>query len=227
MRRRRAHPRRHRRPWLPRGSRARALIVDVGVATRVRRHLRPVDRQHRDRRQTAVRTQRQHLAEQAGQRVLMAHDEPRDRRVIGPLLRRQHAERHILDTRPLDHPRGPDPPRVGVEQDRNHDRRVIGRPTAPVPAVGGTHRTPRGPSQPRRRGRPGKMALRQPLPHIWRHHTRRSAVPCPDRLKPAGRHPDYATASVQCSSVGGSAAEDGPRRPTVVSGGELGHSSRR
>jgi hypothetical protein len=34
-------------------------------------------------------------------RVLVALDEARDRGVIGPLLRRDHAERDILLTRPL------------------------------------------------------------------------------------------------------------------------------
>jgi hypothetical protein len=113
------------------------LVIDVGVAARAGRQLGPLDRQHRNAGQAAARAQRQHLTEQAGQRVLVALNEPRDRGVIGPLLRRQHPERHVLLAGPLDHPRGPDPARVGVKQDGDHHRRVIGRPAAPVLAVDG------------------------------------------------------------------------------------------
>ena len=108
------------------------LVIDVRVAARVARQLRPVDRDHADRRQALLRAQRQHLAEQAGDRVLVALDEPRDRRVIGPLLRRQHPERDVLLARPLDQPRRPHPARVRIEQQRHHHRRVIRRPAAPV-----------------------------------------------------------------------------------------------
>ena len=126
------------------------LVVDVRVAARVARQLRPVDGDHPDARQTLLRAQRQHLAEQAGDRVLVALDEPRDRRVIGPLLRRHHAERDVLLARPLDLPRRPRPARVGVEQQRDHHRRVIGRPAAAVRAIG-AHRTRRDPSRRPRR----------------------------------------------------------------------------
>ena len=50
----------------------------------------------------------------------MALDEPRDRRVIRPLLRGDDAEGDVLDARALDDPRGADPARVGVEQQRDH-----------------------------------------------------------------------------------------------------------
>ena len=59
--------------------------------------------------QPGLRAQPEHLAEHAGQRVLVALDEPRDRRVIGLLLRRDHAVRDVLDARPLDRPRRPLP----------------------------------------------------------------------------------------------------------------------
>ena len=79
------------------------LVIDVRVAARVARQLGAVDGDHADRRQALLRAQRQHLAEQAGDRVLVALDEPRDRRVIGSLLRRQDAEGDVFLTRPLDH----------------------------------------------------------------------------------------------------------------------------
>jgi hypothetical protein len=81
------------------------LAIEVLVAARVGLHLRAVDRQHPDLRQPAPRAQRQHLAEQTRQRVLVALDEPGDRRVIGPLLRRDHPERDVLRAGALDDPR--------------------------------------------------------------------------------------------------------------------------
>jgi hypothetical protein len=151
------------------------LVIDVRVAARVARQLRPVDRDHPDARQPLPRAQRQHLAEQTGDRVLVALDEPRDRRVIGPLLRRQHAERHILFARPLDLPRRARPARVRVKQQRHHHRRVIGRPAAPVPPVGGIkaveiHLADSLQDEPR------EMAVWQPFPHIRRHQKRLLAI---------------------------------------------------
>ena len=78
------------------------LVVDVRVAARVARQLRAVDRDHADRRRTLLRAQRRRLAEQARDRMLIALDEPRDRRMIGPLLGRQDAEDDVLLARPLD-----------------------------------------------------------------------------------------------------------------------------
>ena len=59
------------------------LVVEVRVARRVGLQLRAVDRDHADLRQPAARAQRQHLAEQPRDRVLVALDKPRERRVIG------------------------------------------------------------------------------------------------------------------------------------------------
>ena len=63
----------------------------------------------------AARAQRQHLAEQLGDRRLVTHAEARDRRVIGRLVGGDHAERDVLATAPLDRPRRPLPDRVGVD----------------------------------------------------------------------------------------------------------------
>jgi hypothetical protein len=67
--------------------------------------LRAVDRDNADLGQPRARAEQQDLAEQPGHRGLVALDEPRDRRVIRPLLRRDDAERDVLDTRTLDDPR--------------------------------------------------------------------------------------------------------------------------
>ena len=73
------------------------LVIEVLVATRVRVQLGPVDRDNPDLGQPASRTPT-NLTEQTRDRVLVALDEPRDRRVIGPLLRRDNPERDILIT---------------------------------------------------------------------------------------------------------------------------------
>jgi hypothetical protein len=53
---------------------------------RRRGDLRAVDRHDSDPDQAAARTQRQHLAEQVGDRRLVADPEARDRRVIGRVI---------------------------------------------------------------------------------------------------------------------------------------------
>jgi len=147
------------------------LVVAVLVARRVRRDLRPVDRDHTDLGQAAAGAKRQDLAEQAGNRVLVALDEPRDRRVIGLLLRRQHAERNVLLARPLDLPRRACPARERVEQQRHHHRRVISRPATTIEAIDRIERL----QLHLRDGvddKPRQMVLRQPLPDIGRHQKR-------------------------------------------------------
>ena len=92
------------------------FVIEVRVPGRVGMDLGAVDGDHAGLDQAAARAQREHLAEQSGQRILMAFDEPRDRRVIRPLLRRQHPERDVFLTCALDHARRPDPSRIRVKQ---------------------------------------------------------------------------------------------------------------
>jgi hypothetical protein len=82
------------------------LEVEVLVARRVGLHLRAVNGDHPNLGQPAARAERQHLAEQAGDRLLMTLNEPSQRRVIRPLLSRQYAKRDVLFAGALDHPRG-------------------------------------------------------------------------------------------------------------------------
>jgi len=160
------------------------LVVAVLVARRVRRDLRPVDRDHTDLGQAAAGAKRQDLAEQTGNRVLVALDEPRDRRVIGLLLRRQHPKRDVLVTGPLDHPRRPDAARVGIEQQRDHHRRVIGRPAAAVDAIGRIERVEIHLGD-RVDHKPREMPRRQPLADVGpdqngcsrSHATKRCPIP--------------------------------------------------
>jgi hypothetical protein len=74
----------------------------------------PIDRQHPETSETRIRAKSQHLAEQASDRVLVTLAEPRDRRVVGPLVRRDHAAGDMLHALALDHPRRALPTTVGV-----------------------------------------------------------------------------------------------------------------
>jgi hypothetical protein len=58
------------------------LITAIGLARRVRRDLRPIDRHDADRHQPRPRAKPQHTREQLGQRVFVTHTKLRDRRVI-------------------------------------------------------------------------------------------------------------------------------------------------
>jgi hypothetical protein len=109
-----------------------------------------------------LRAERQHLHKQLAHRILMATAELRDRRVIGHLHRRDHPERDITTTRPLDLPRGPRADAVGVEQKADHHPRVIRRSALPIGAI-----RPIEPVQihliNRPQHRPHQMILRQPI----------------------------------------------------------------
>jgi hypothetical protein len=82
--------------------------------------------------ETGIRTQRENLPEQGGQRVLVALTEPRDRGVVRDLMRGDDADRDVFLARALDGPRRPHPARVRVEQGRHHHPRLERRPAAPV-----------------------------------------------------------------------------------------------
>jgi hypothetical protein len=72
------------------------------VLRRVRVHLGAIHRQHRHAHQTGVGAELQHVAEQTSQGRLVALAKARDRAVIRPLVRGDHAERDVIDARPLD-----------------------------------------------------------------------------------------------------------------------------
>ena len=192
--RRRARPRPRRRLGLLRGSRARAAR---NRRSRCGSRCPPASSRRRRsprRSPTPLRAQRQHLAEQAGDRVLVTLDEPRDRRVIGPLLRRQDAERDILFARPLDLPRRPRPARAGVKQQRDRPSSPGHRPAGCGRPTGRRHRSHRGSSRqqhPGRTTRGGFLAATPGHPAASEttalDHTRRSAGPSPN-----GHNPDRA-----------------------------------
>jgi len=144
----------------------------------------------------------------------MALQEARDRGVIRTLLRCQHPERDVFFAGALDHPRGPDPARVRVEQDGDHHRRVIGQPAAAIDPIGRVERLKlhRGDGV---NDKPREMALGQPLADIRRHQkrllaiTRDEALAHPEIvLNPPDDTPTYATASPRCDRDGGRAPAD-------------------
>ncbi len=97
-----------------------------------------------------------------GERDLVALAKARDRRVIGDLVRCDHPEGNVLDALALDHARGALPLRVGIEQKRDHHRRLVRRTAMAIEAIGAIE-----PRQihllDRRQNKPREMALRQPL----------------------------------------------------------------
>jgi hypothetical protein len=138
------------------------LIAARRVLRRVRVHVRAVDHPHPHPHRPRLGAQREHLTEQAGQRRLVALTKARDRRVVGPLVRADHARGVVLGAAPLDPPRRPLTDRVDVEQQRHHHRRIVRRPTMTVGAIG---RIKCGQIHLRDRvdHKPRQMVLRQPL----------------------------------------------------------------
>lgn len=68
-------------------------------------HLCAVDREYRNAGQPRLRAEPEHLAEQVGDRALVALAKPRDRRVIRLPVGRDEPHRDVLKAAALDHPR--------------------------------------------------------------------------------------------------------------------------
>ena len=184
------------------------VVVEVLVLRGVCVQLRAVDRQHHHADQAGVRAERQHVAEQAGQRRLVALAKARDRAVIRPLVRGDHPERHIVHTGPLDRPRRPPPHGIRVKQQRHHHRRIVCRPTVPVLPVTRVERR----QVHLRHGvdhKPRQMAVRQPLAQARRQQQLLLTVTHDEVLRHArNRHrrrgqtpPLYATATARSASA--------------------------
>ena len=91
-----------------------------------------------------------------------------DRHMIRSKVRRDHPIRHVLNTPTLDPPRRPLTPRIRVQKQRNHHRRLVRRPAPPIRPI----TTVKG-RQVHLRHRvehvPRQVVLRQPLPQRRRH----------------------------------------------------------
>jgi hypothetical protein len=100
---------------------------------------------------------------------------PRQRRVIRHLVRGDHPTGDVFLTRTLDRPRRPRSARVGVEQDRDHHRRIKRRPAVTVSAISAIERR-----QIHARHdvdhKPREVILRQPLTHVGRQQKRLLAI---------------------------------------------------
>jgi hypothetical protein len=83
------------------------LVVERLILVRARGQLRPVNGDHPDLHEPRLGADREHVAEDAGERVLVTLNEPRDRRVIRSLVHSDHAEGDVLQTLALYHARGP------------------------------------------------------------------------------------------------------------------------
>jgi hypothetical protein len=66
----------------------------------------------------------------------VANAKARDGRVVGRLVGGDDAERDVLLAAAFDAARGALADRVGVEQQRDHHRRIMRRPAMPVGAIG-------------------------------------------------------------------------------------------
>jgi hypothetical protein len=145
-----------------------------GVALRpgrVRRDLRPVDRDHPEPDHPRLVAQPQHLREQARHRVLVGLDEPGDRGMVRHQQPTDHLEPGITGAGPLDRPRRLDPDRMRVDRQGQHHRRVVRRATLPIDPIPGVE-----PGQVQLvdhvQHMPDQIVLRQPLPKINRQQHR-------------------------------------------------------
>jgi hypothetical protein len=113
------------------------LIAAIGGARGVRLDRRAIDRDHADPDQPRLPAKREDRGEQPRQRLLVAAPKLSDRRVIRDAVGANHPVGHVLLALPLDPARRAITPRVGIEQQRHHHPRVIGRAAMPIGAVVG------------------------------------------------------------------------------------------
>jgi hypothetical protein len=97
--------------------------------------LAPIERDHPNGHKPGVGAETEHLAEQIRESRFMPDAEARDRGMVRNRVGRDHAERDVLPAALLDRARGTLADRVGVDQKRNHHRRVVRRGAPTVLAV--------------------------------------------------------------------------------------------
>jgi hypothetical protein len=103
-------------------------------------HLGAVQRDGADLDHAGRGAQLQRLDQEAGQRLLVADAEPRDRHVVGELVAGQHPEGQILGAAPLDLPRGAHPDGVGVQQHPQQALGVVGGMAVPISPIAAQER---------------------------------------------------------------------------------------
>jgi hypothetical protein len=126
--------------------------------------------------------QLQRLHQQIGQRIQVPTAEPGYRPEVRGLIGSQEPKRHILHALALDRPRGAHPGGVSVDQQAQHQPRIIGR-VAAQPAVVGVDGRQVQHLVDHLGHEPGQVILRQPL--IQRRRHQQSLI----RIKPTERLP--------------------------------------
>ena len=138
---------------------------------RVRAHLRPVDRQLPQARQTQLLRQTDHLHEQRLEILQVPTPKLAQRPVLRKVARRQHPETNVLFQLPSDPARREYPRRVGVEQHLHHHPRLIRRVATAVPLLQSVERR-QIQTVHQIADMVRQVALGQPLPHVGRQQQR-------------------------------------------------------
>ena len=87
--------------------------------------------------QSGLGAEREDLAEEVSERLLVADPEAGDRRVVGNLVRADHPEGDVLAAAALDPSRGALADRVGVGEQGHHHLRIVRGAAVAVGAIGG------------------------------------------------------------------------------------------
>ena len=113
----------------------------------------------------------EHLAEEVGERVLVADAEAGDRRVVGDLVGADHPEGDVLAAAALDPSRGALADRVGVGEQGEHHLRLVRGGAVAVGAVGGVEGL-EVELLDRLDHEPGEVVLGEPLAQVRRQQQR-------------------------------------------------------
>jgi hypothetical protein len=185
---------------------------------RRRGDLGAVDRDDADLDQTTARAEREHRAEQLGDRRLVADAEARDRGVIWRLVGSDHAKRDVVMAAALDRARGPHPNRVGVDKQGHHHRRIVRRATPSVVAITRMKR-PQVQLGHRIQDEPRQVLFGQPLPQARRQQQLLLAITRDEVLRhhrivlnPPDATPVCATPSAQSGTPSTASRSAGVRR---------------
>ena len=153
----------------------------VGVHRGVGGELGPVERDEPERAQTSPRTEPEDLAEQVGERRLVLGAEASDRGMVGPLVRRDDPVGDVALAQAFDPSARALPGRIGVQEQRHHQRRVVG---GCAPAVITVARVDRGEVDllDHVENEPRQVVRRQPVPQRRWHQVLLIALDGPEVL---------------------------------------------
>jgi hypothetical protein len=113
------------------------LVVEIRFTRGVGLDHRAVDRDHAGRDEPRLGAERKHRAEQLGERPLVAGDKASDRRMVRDPVGGDHPVGDVLAAMTLDPTRGAPLARIGVEEERDHHRGLIGSAAVAVFSVVG------------------------------------------------------------------------------------------